>query len=226
MEREDIVLVLEWGQITRSDVLTDSVLALSLVLTSAQAQQTRQFWTVDQSMVVELLIAPCPAAEMLTLLMERKSLSMVRDEIVSMTQSVSEKLASRQSDSILPLARQVLTKIVFSDHTSSPRTRFYFLYVLSQLGKCFKENVEIPLDEATIHGLVTSDMEEVAERLEEIEAADAVSAVERAERDNVDASSLRSVNVQALVETVNFFVDAAEQRIQVTLYLYSNLACD
>ena len=69
---QDLVLDIRWSQVMKSDVLTDSVLALSLVLTPEQASLSRQLWTIGAQQTVELVLAPCPSSEILRLLMERK----------------------------------------------------------------------------------------------------------------------------------------------------------
>ena len=57
------------------------------------------------------------------------------------------------------------------------------------------------------------DVENVKSQLEDIQAADAVAAAEKAFNEDMDAESLRTINVPALIDAVNHLVDCSEQRV-------------
>ena len=89
-----------------------------------------------------MLLAPCPAADILDLLMERKSLSIVRGELQGVIRGVTELQADLSAPSILPLAKKVMNKLIFTPYVDRVRNRIYMMHLVCIVGKLLEDGNE------------------------------------------------------------------------------------
>ena len=91
---------------------------------------------------MEVMLAPCPAENILDLLMERKEFALLRSELQLVIQGAVQLRSDLSATSTLPLAKKVLGKVIFSPQVHRVRVRFYMMYLFSTIGKLFKEGIE------------------------------------------------------------------------------------
>ena len=110
-----------------------------------QAQSCRELVTIDTHRCIEVMLAPCPATDILDILMERKSLAAVRQELQRVIHGASRMQTDLSASSIIPDAKKVLNKLVFSPSVDRVRNRMYMMYLFCVVGKLVREGAETPI---------------------------------------------------------------------------------
>ena len=107
-----------------------------------QVQSCKELVTIDTHRCIEVLLAPCPATDILDVLMERKSLALTRQELQGVIQGAAHMHQDLSATSIVPQAKKVLNKLVFSPSVDRVRNRVYMMYLFCVVGKLLKDGVE------------------------------------------------------------------------------------
>ena len=214
---------------TSFEILSDTVLTLSIVVESATAKAL-SLTTKDNTL--DVLIAPCPAKVVEHLLTERIRLlnirSQLKDTLDGFTNlSIGRRISTSTDIDISPdtsdaltRARILLSELLFGRESSILRSRLYAT-VLMRMSRVLFVNAESSLfDNDYLISLVESDVSNIRERLDMVQAEDAMKAVEEAERRGVDADIVRSVRVSAIIDAIGLLKESAEQRI-LDLFLSS-----
>ena len=118
------------------------IIIFPLYIENDQVQRCKELVTIDTHQCIEVLLAPCPATDLLDLLMERKSLSIVRGELQGVIRGVTELQADLSAPSILPLAKKVMNKLIFTPYVDRVRNRIYMMHLVCIVGKLLEDGNE------------------------------------------------------------------------------------
>jgi hypothetical protein len=131
------VLPLIYAQLTSFQVLSDSVVCLSIAVDSSTAKTLS---LTSSNNTLDLLVAPCPAQTLIELLSERITLSSLRYQVMNVLESFDNVPRSpgmsdsgstpgiplnQDSSNSLAKSRVLLNEILFGPESSSLRSRLY-----------------------------------------------------------------------------------------------------